>query len=102
MQQDSTTTHSKRAEQTASGHSNDPYPSKMDENSGTWSEKFRISAKDHVAKEAAATLLEEANSSVLSQYMMKLADLQVSLAEMQVKASDEWRDYLTKMVKARE
>jgi len=67
-----------------------------------WSEQFRLAAKSWVAKEAAASMLEESKSSVLSQHMMKLADLPVSRAEMQVKASEEWRDFIASMVKARE
>lgn len=74
----------------------------MDEDRQLWSEKFRIAAKDYVAKEAAASILEETKSAVLSQKMMALGDMPVSRAEMQVKASLDWTEFVTNMVKARE
>ena len=66
------------------------------------SEQFRLSAKDWVEKDSAANLLEETKSAVLSQMMARLGDIPVSHAERTVKASEEWKDYITKMVKARE
>lgn len=67
-----------------------------------WSEQYRIAAKDWVAKEGSASLLEETKSAVLSQRMAALGDMPVSRAEMTVKASEEWNDFVTKMVHARE
>lgn len=67
-----------------------------------WSEQYRLAAKDWVGKESAASVLEETKSAVLSQKMAALGDMPVSRAELQVKASDEWHDYVLKMVKARE
>lgn len=66
------------------------------------SEQYRIAAKDWVAKDAAANMLEECKSAVLSQMMARLGDIPVSHAERTVKASDEWQDFVTKMVQARE
>lgn len=66
------------------------------------SEQFRISAKAWVELDSAASLLEETKSAVLSQRMNALGDMPVSRAEMTVKASEEWREYVTKTVKARE
>lgn len=66
------------------------------------SEQFRLVAKDWVEADAAANLLEETKSAVLSQKMNALGDMAVSKAEMQVKASPDWTDHVTKMVKARE
>jgi hypothetical protein len=66
------------------------------------SEQFRLSAKDWVALDFAANMLEESKSAVLSQRMAALGDMPVSRAELTVKASDEWHDYVTKMVRARE
>lgn len=66
------------------------------------SEKFRLVAKEWVALDSAANILEEAKSATLSQMMLALGDMPVSRAEMQAKASPEWRDYIEKMVKARE
>ena len=65
------------------------------------SEEYRIVAKQWVDAEAAASMLEDTKSAVLSQMMLKLGDMAVSKAEMQVKASDEWGDFIHKMVEAR-
>lgn len=66
------------------------------------SEQFRITAKQWVDADSAASLLEETKSAVLSQKMMALGDIPVSRAEMTVKGSQEWRDFIQKMVAARE
>lgn len=66
------------------------------------SEQFRLSAKDWVEKDSAANLLEETKSAVLSQMMARLGDIPVSHAERAVKSSEEWMDFVTKMVRARE
>ncbi len=65
------------------------------------SEQFRIVAKKWVDADAAANLLEESKSAYLSRKMAALGDLPVSKAEMTVKASDDWRDYITQMTDAR-
>jgi hypothetical protein len=51
---------------------------------------------------AAADMLEEGKSAFLSQKMIRLGDVPVSRAELTVKASLEWADYIKKMVRARE
>ena len=66
------------------------------------SEQFRLVAKKWVDADSAASLLEESKSAVLAKKMAALGDMPVSRAEMTVKASDEWADYIGKMVKARE
>lgn len=66
-----------------------------------WSEQFRVVAKQWVELDEAASLLEETKSAVLSQKMNALGDIPVSHAERTVKASDEWRDYIEKSVRAR-
>lgn len=73
-----------------------------DQSSHPLSEQFRIAAKAWVDLDSAASLLEETKSAVLSQKMAALGDMPVSRAELQVKASPEWQEYVTKMVKARE
>lgn len=65
------------------------------------SEQFRLIAKKWVEADAAASLLEESKSAYLSQAMAALGDMPVSKAEMSVKASDHWLDYVEKMVAAR-
>jgi hypothetical protein len=65
-------------------------------------DQWAEAAHAHVEAEAAAQLLEETKSAVLAQMMSRLGDLPVSKAEMKVKASDEWRDHIEKMGKARE
>lgn len=66
------------------------------------SEQYRVKAKAWVDAESAASLLEETKSAFLSQKMAALGDMPVSRAELTVKASPEWSDFVTKMVKARE
>jgi len=65
------------------------------------SEQFRLAAKDWVDKDSAASMLEETKSAVLSQRMAALGDMAVSKAELQVKASTEWREFVEGMVRAR-
>ena len=59
-------------------------------------EQFRIISGSWVDAEAAAALLEDTKSAVLSQKMLAVATTagSVSRAEMQVKASDDWIDHL--------
>lgn len=66
------------------------------------SEQYRIVAKKWVDADAAASLLEETKSSFLAQMMSDQGDMPVSRAEMNVKASEEWRDYIKSMVEARQ
>ena len=66
------------------------------------SEQFRIVAKAYVDADSAASLLEETKSAVLARMMLSLGDMPVSRAEMQTKASPEWNEFVTNMVKARE
>ena len=66
------------------------------------SEQYRLVAKKWVDADSAATLLEETKSAVLAKMMAARGDMAVSKAEMQVKASSEWSDYIGKMVRARE
>ena len=66
-----------------------------------WSEQYRIVAKQWVDADAAANMLEECKSAFLSKRMASLGDMPVSKAELAIKASDEWSDYIRKMVDAR-
>lgn len=65
------------------------------------SEQYRLVAKKWVDADAAANILEETKSAVLSRMMVSQGDIPVSRAEMQVKSSQEWEDFLTNMVEAR-
>jgi hypothetical protein len=65
------------------------------------SEQFRVVAKQYVEADAAASLLEETKSAVLSQRMAALGDIPVSHAERAVKSSPEWIEHVTKIVEAR-
>ena len=65
-------------------------------------EQFRLVAKKWVNADAAANLLEETKSAVLNQKMLALGDMPVSRAEMIVKGSPEWAEFVTGMVAARE
>lgn len=66
------------------------------------SEQWYAAASRHVALQAAAEMLEEGKSAFLSQKMAGLGDMAVSKAELTIKASAEWADYIKKMVRARE
>ena len=66
-----------------------------------WSEQYRVVAKLWVDADAAANLLEETKSAVLARLMAKEGDMPVSRAEMNVKASKEWSDFLSSMIDAR-
>jgi hypothetical protein len=66
------------------------------------SEEFRIIGKKWADAEAAANLLEETKSAFLAKKMAALGDMPVSRAEMSVKASDDWYEFVTSMVAARE
>lgn len=65
------------------------------------SEQYRIVAKKWVDCDAAANILEECKSGFLAQQMAGQGDMPVSRAEMNVKSSNEWHEYVTKMVEAR-
>jgi hypothetical protein len=65
------------------------------------SEQWYSAALKHADLEAAASMLEENKSAVLSQSMTKLGDIPVSRAELIVKASADWAEYIRKMCEAR-
>lgn len=65
------------------------------------SEQFRIIAKKYVEADAAASILEETKSAMLAQWMAEQGDMPVSRAEMLVKSSGKWTDYIYDMVEAR-
>lgn len=67
----------------------------------TLSEQYRLTAKEWVEADAAASLLEETKSATLSQHMLAYGGMAVSKAEMTVKASKEWSEFLERMVEAR-
>ena len=64
-------------------------------------ENYRLIAKRWVDADAAASLLEETKSAFLSQKMLSLGDMPVSRAELIIKGSAEWMEYITKMCQAR-
>lgn len=66
-----------------------------------WSEQYRIVARKWVDADAAASLLEDTKSAFLSQRMQSHADLAVNKAEMIIKGSPQWADFVEKMVAAR-
>ena len=65
------------------------------------SEQYRLASLRWVKANAAADLLEESKSAVLSQRMAALGDMPVSKAELKVKSSPEWREYIEQMADAR-
>jgi len=73
----------------------------MTDSNKPWSEQFRIVAKQWVDADAAASILEDTKSAVLSERMQALGDIPVTKAEAIVKASPEWREHVEKTVNAR-
>ena len=71
------------------------------DNSRPLSEQYRIIAKKYVEADAAASILEETKTAMLAQWMAEEGDMPVSRAEMLVKASDKWMDYIVDMIEAR-
>ncbi len=71
-------------------------------NTPSLAEQWYEAADRWVALDAAAEMLTEGKSAYLSQRMAALGDIPVSKAELTVKASPEWADYIKKMVRARE
>jgi len=65
------------------------------------SEQYRLASLKWVRANAAADLLEETKSAVLSQRMAALGDVPVSHAERAVKSSPEWQEHVEKIVDAR-
>jgi hypothetical protein len=65
------------------------------------SEQYRIVAKRWVDADAAASMLEDTKSAVLSQQMLALGEMPVSKAEMLTKANPEWIDHIKKITEAR-
>lgn len=70
-----------------------------------YSEQFRVVAKRWVDADAAATLLEDTKSALLSERVQSLIrsepGIAINRAEAAVKASDEWKDWIGGMVEAR-
>jgi len=65
------------------------------------SEQYRLASLKWVRANAAADLLEETKSAVLSQRMAALGDVPVSHAERSVKSSPDWQEHIEKIVDAR-
>ena len=65
------------------------------------SEQYRLKAQEWVDADSAANILEESKSAVMAQKMAGYGDIPVSKAELYVKSSQSWRDYLEAMVNAR-
>lgn len=70
-----------------------------------WSEQYRIAAKQWCDAEAAASLLEDTKSAVLSERMQAVIrdepGIAINKAEARVKSSPEWTDWIKSMVEAR-
>lgn len=65
------------------------------------SEEYRLAAREWVQLDAAARMLEETKSAILSQMMSKQGDVPAAHAERDSKASPEWMDHIQAMVNAR-
>lgn len=73
----------------------------MPEREQPLSEQYRIIAKQWVDAEAAYKIMHDTKNSVRADMMRKVLDddktKKVNRAEIEVEASDEWTNYLTKM-----
>lgn len=65
------------------------------------SEEYRIIAKKWVDADSAASLREETKSAFYSQLMLEHANMPVNRAEITVKASAQWQEFVADMVQAR-
>lgn len=69
------------------------------------SEQYRIVAKQWCDAEAAASLLEDTKSAMLSTRIRQLIEsepgIALNRAEAEVKASPEWREWISDMIEAR-
>jgi hypothetical protein len=69
------------------------------------SENYRIVAREWVAADAAARLLEENRKIVFSQMTLNVIfsheKIPISRAEMEVLASEQWKEYVKNMVESR-
>lgn len=65
------------------------------------SEQYALAAHKWVDLDSAASMLEEAKSAILSQWMLGTGETAVSRAEAITKASARWSEYLKNMVDAR-
>lgn len=69
------------------------------------SEQYRIVSKQWADAEAAASLLEDTKSAMLSTKIRQLIETEPGIAlnraEAEVKASAEWREWIESMIEAR-
>ena len=65
------------------------------------SEQYRLAAVQWVRVDAAARMLEEGKSAYVAQQINKLGDIPHAKAERIVKASEEYSDFIKKMVNAK-
>ena len=66
-----------------------------------YSDQWRRAALHANDLEAAASILENTRSAMLSQWMTELGDIAVNKAERVIKASPKWMDLNKRMVDAR-
>ena len=69
------------------------------------SEQFRVVAKSWVEADEAASLLEETKTAVISEMIGKIIGDNINMpfnkAELAAKSSEEYREYITQMVRMR-
>lgn len=62
---------------------------------------YRLAAKAWVELDGAARLLEETKSAVLAQRQKAMGDIPAAHSEREVKASEEWLEFIKAMVNHR-
>lgn len=66
-----------------------------------WSEQYRLAALAWVDADAAASILEDTKTCILSEKILVHADKPVNKADALVKSSPEWRAHVMRIVEAR-
>lgn len=82
----------------------DPYDDSVDPRLNSnfpLSEQWRLAARRWVDLEAAANLLEESKTTCFAQQVVTQHSTTVARAELNVRSSDMWADYIDKMCAAR-
>lgn len=66
-----------------------------------YSDRYREAAMDWCDKDAAARMLEECKSSFIATRKQELGDIADNKADKLVRSSEEYKDYIKKMVNAK-
>jgi hypothetical protein len=74
----------------------------MPEHEQPLSEQYRIAAKEYVKAKSISKLSEDLKPSRFAELMKQRSDIAVSRAEIDVRASNEWKEHVASVVAAAE